>query len=227
VLIVPKGGTTVHVPERLQVSIRAPKAEVSVIGLKSSLAIEPGTGEVSVQGHAGSLSVARLEEGEMNIDGLLGTEFSLSAEAGDISLGGLRLRSGRGSIQTQEGSVSLGVMVEDSAFAYEARTVSGTVTASVGVLESRDHYARGQVGERGGGGQVTLSTGTGDLDVRSHDSMLRSHAWSENWWWVVGLGFAMYWWLARGEIKWWIVMTLMFSASSSLWYLVRWRRRRE
>jgi hypothetical protein len=39
--------------------------------------------------------------------------------------------------------------------------------------------------------------------------------------------FGSYWWIAKGEVEWWVVMILVFGASNSLWYLVRWRRRRD
>jgi hypothetical protein len=222
VLVLPRGFHTVHVPERLAVSVRAPKADISAIGLKAPLTVEPGTGKATVNGHEGPLSITRLEEGEIEIDGLLSSDFALCSEQGDIEVAGLCLRSGRGNILTQEGSVSIGVTTGESSFAYEARTVSGTVTAKVGTVECGEHFARGHVGDRGG--TVSISSGTGDLDIRSHDSMLQRHAWSENLWWLIGLGFAMYWWIGKGEVRWWIVMILFFGASGSLWRLFRLRR---
>ena len=117
---------------------------------------ERGKGDVDIQTTSGNIDVK-------GVDGAL----RLEAGSGDISAEGTP--AGNWEVRTGSGNIHLNLS-RDSGFQVQASTSSGelninrAVTVTVqGNMDNARHEVKGTVG--GGGPQVTVHTGSGDVDI--------------------------------------------------------------
>lgn len=202
VLETPNASGTIYIPFDVPVEIDAPHANVEVRGLRSSLRLEPGSGDANIRSHLGPLRAERLDDGDLDIEGLETNDFQLFSADGGIELNALSLEEGSGVVRTQGGDVRVIPVPDTCHFRYEARTSSGHVlellrrpsaeaaSKSDAASNAKDstsgsapiRRSEGLVGE--GTGRIELSTLSGDIvigDAPERTAELSGIAWSAFW----------------------------------------------
>ncbi len=169
ILEIPDEDTVLYVPEDLPLDIDVPYATLTVIGMRSPVHLRPGEEEITIEDHDGPLEVARVKGGVISIHGMRSEDFHLHAQSGKISVSGMALSSGRGSIRTHEGDIEIGVRREHCSFSYDAHSNSGLVHDVLSRNESKPE-SRSAVG--GGAARLTLTSHSGSIRIQPHDVMI-------------------------------------------------------
>jgi hypothetical protein len=161
-------------------TLNTTSGEVDVRDHAGALAAESISGDVRLAGDLASPTV-RTVSGDARLDGATGTVV-LSSISGDLSLAsadlaGLDLESTSGDIEARveladgatgtisniSGDVELR-LPEDARLGLEVTTASGDLTSDIRGLNAERRSLRGAVGS--GGGSLSVSTTSGDVEVR-------------------------------------------------------------
>lgn len=218
---VPNVEATVFVPEGLPVEVECRSADVTVVGLRGSLQISSGAGDVQVSDHVGALRAERSEDGSLVALGLQSRDFFLGTHGGELTVTGLAFSDGSGVLRSHEGAIRIGVKPEEASFRYDVRSSTGKVRdtlcyeaqlleAAIEAKEDLDpHRARGILGE--GRGDLAVTSVSGPVQIRGHDQMVIMLSTRKSWegflYLVAGTAFAIWiglWWLALIFFAWWL-----------------------
>ena len=225
-LRVPKDDTTVYVPEGLPVTVSGDEVELSVSGLRAPLRVEPGKGKLHVRDHRGRLEIDRLDDGQVSVEGLVTSDVRISTRAGRLAVAGLAMTSGRGTLHTDDGNLTLGLDVERCSLRLSARSLSGSVSSELAQFTLRGaSFLEGHL-ERGAA-TLELDSYSGKVRLASGLCMLRTELarktleqlgpmaiwvaialWAD-WGWI---GWAMVVWWGSGHLR---------DGLGSLWKLIR------
>ena len=167
-------------PGETQLNSRTGSGDITVEGIRGPLDTETGSGDVKVRSVHGNVT-AQTGSGDTRFEGIEAERVDVKTGSGDVEVRDMRCalvaRTGSGDIvadgqptgewklHTGSGEVKL-KLPSDAGFDLEARSNSGEVNTSlpITVEGTLGHGAvRGKV--RGGGVQVEVQTGSGDINI--------------------------------------------------------------
>ena len=128
-------------------------------GIAGPADLETGSGDIELQQTAAGEVKARTGSGSIRVNGLSGGPLTVRTGSGDIEANGslngpAHLTSGSGSVRVHIG--------RDAHFTINATTGSGSIRVP-GSYNSDAHHLSAPI--NGGGTQITVETGSGDIEV--------------------------------------------------------------